>query len=307
MEIKLWGVRGSIPSPGADTIKYGGNTTCLSIDLGPDKKEIIIDGGSGIRLLGNHLVKKYLPAGNIDINMLITHTHWDHIMGFPFFTPVYIPTTKMKIYGPVTYEEGGIDEIIGSQFQYRYFPVIKNELSAKIEYFPLKETVFYLDDEVKITTKYLNHPVLCLGYKIEYRDKVFCLATDSEPYRNVFSLSPDDPDYDELAAEEGEAAAQEENRKLVDFYRGADLLIHDAQYTEAEYKNGKLGWGHSSYEYIIETASAAGVKELVLTHHDPERTDEELDRFAAVYYEKYSEINKKMHFSLAVEGTVFKL
>ncbi len=308
MEIKLWGVRGSIPTPGADTIKYGGNTTCLSIDFDPEKKEIIIDGGSGLRLLGNHLMKKYVMAGrNVDIDMLITHTHWDHIMGFPFFTPIYIPTTKLRIYGPVTYEEGGLDEIIGSQFQYRYFPVIKSELAAEIKYFPLKETVFNLDSDIRITTKYLNHPVLCMGYRIEYKGKVFCLATDSEPYRNVFPTDPASPDYDELAAVEGEKAAVEENRKLVDFFRGADLLIHDAQYTDAEWKKGKLGWGHSSFEYAIETASDAGVRKLVLTHHDPERTDEQLDSLASFYYEKYSGINRKMPFGFAVEGDAITL
>ena len=307
MDIKLWGVRGSIPSPGPDTMKYGGNTTCLGINLGPGKKEIIIDGGSGLRLLGNYLMKKYLPAGHVDIDMLITHTHWDHIMGFPFFTPIYIPTTKMRIYGPVTYEEGGLDEIIGSQFQYRYFPVIKSELSADLKYFPLKEGVFQLDEDIKITSKYLNHPVLCMGYRIEYQGKVFCLATDSEPYRNVFPSDPSASDYDEMAAEEGEAAAKEENRKVVDFFRGADLLIHDAQYTDAEWKDGKLGWGHSSFEYSIETAYRAGVRRLILTHHDPERTDDQLDKLSAFYYEKYRDIREIMPFSLAVEGSVFSL
>lgn len=307
MKIKLWGVRGSIPSPGPDTIKYGGNTTCLGIDFGPEKKELIIDGGSGLRLLGNYLVKKHLPHSSVDVDMLMTHTHWDHIMGFPFFAPIYIPTTKLRIYGPVTYEEGGLDEIIGSQFQYRYFPVIKSELSAEINYFPLKETVFQIDDDIKITSKYLNHPVICLGYRIEYMGKVFCLATDSEPFRNVFPTDPSDPDYDELAAEEGEKAAEEENRKLISFFSGADLLVHDAQYTDREWKNGKFGWGHSSVEFIVEAAYSAGVKKLILTHHDPERTDEQIDSLAGFYYGKYREINSLMPFSFAVEGSVFNL
>ena len=303
MKIKLWGVRGSIPSPGADTIKYGGNTTCLQVVFEDNGREIVIDGGSGLRPLGNSLVKRFLPGKEIDLDIFLTHTHWDHIMGFPFFSPLYIPKTRLRLYGPVTYEEGGLEEIIWSQFQYRYFPVIRSELSADLKYFPLKETGFYFTRDIKVTTKYLNHPVLCMGYRFEFRGKVFCFVTDSEPFRNVFPGDPDDPDYDELAYIEGGKAAEEENQKLLDFYSGADLLIHDSQYTDHEWRNGKFGWGHSSYEYCIESAFKAGVKQLVLTHHDPERTDEELDRLDEYYRDKYRDIGKKMKFSLAVEGT----
>ncbi len=307
MRIKLWGVRGSTPSPGADTMKYGGNTTCIEVDPEDGGSEIIIDGGSGLRILGNHLVKKYLPEKNIELDFLITHTHWDHILGFPFFAPIYIPSTKLRFYGPVTYEEGGIEEIIGSQFQYRYFPVIRSELSAEMEYNPLKETSFFLREDIKITTKYLNHPVLCLGYRIEQHGKCFCFATDSEPFRNVFPTNPEDPDYDRTAAEEGEAAAEEENKKLTDFFSGADLLVYDSQYTQEELENGKLGWGHSSFEFAIENAYKKGVKKLLLTHHDPERTDEELDILIDYYRKKYVDISKKMDFLPAMEGDEFFL
>ena len=307
MDIKFWGVRGSISSPGPDTVKYGGNTTCLSIDFGPDEKEIIIDAGTGIRLLGNHLTKKYLPKDIIDLNIFITHTHWDHIMGFPFFAPIYFPLTKLTIYGPVTYDEGGLEEIIGSQLQYKYFPVIKSELSAKINYFPLKETSFVLGKNIKVITKYVNHPVFCMGYRFEHKGKTFCFVTDSEPFRNLFTDAASFSDLDKLLSNEGEKAAAEENRKVADFFKGTDLLIHDAQYTNEEWKRERLGWGHASIEYVIETAASVGVKKVILTHHDPERTDEQVDQLTEHYYKKYADIRKTMAFSFAQEGSVIKI
>lgn len=276
MRIKLWGVRGSIPCPGENTVVYGGNTACIELRVGEEERLFIIDAGSGIRSLGNYLMQHDLPKGPIDTSIFISHTHWDHIMGFPFFVPNFIPSTKLKIYGPVTYEEEGLDAIIGGQLSYRYFPVKHSELSADISYHPLKEASMDLGDGLWVTTKYLNHPILCLGYRFEYRGKVFCTAYDTEPFRNVFPTDPDEPGYDPIAAEEGERAAKEENEKLLRFYQGADLLIHDTQYTHQEYLESKLGWGHSTYEFAINSAHKAGVKHLLLFHHDPLRTDEQL-------------------------------
>ncbi|TFG62925.1 MAG: MBL fold metallo-hydrolase [Spirochaetales bacterium] len=301
MKIKIWGVRGSIPCPGLETVYFGGNTACLELRFEDLDRFIIIDAGSGIRTLGNWIMKNELPKGPINTQIFITHTHWDHIMGFPFFVPIYVPGTKLTIYGPVTYEDDGLDKIIGGQLSYRYFPVRQSELAADINYVPMKERSMDLGDGIWVTSKYLNHPILCLGYRFEYKGKVFCTAYDTEPFRNVFPSDPDSPDYDEAAFEEGERAAKEENEKIMGFLQGADLLIHDSQYTREEYKKDKMGWGHSHFEWVINTAHRAKVKKVLFFHHDPLRTDEQLTELI----EKYERLVKgktTMQIAIAREG-----
>jgi len=204
-------------------------------------------------------------------------------MGFPFFTPIYIPGTRLTVHGPVTYEGEGLDRIVGGQLTYRYFPVRDAELAAQITYVDLKEGQRDLGDGIRLTTKYLNHPILCLGYRFEYKGKVLCTAYDTEPYRNLFCTDPDDPAYDEGMAHEGELVAAEQNQLLENFFAGADLLIHDTQYTEDEYRASKLGWGHSSFEHAVAAALRTGVKRLTLFHHDPLRTDAQLDELTSRY------------------------
>jgi ribonuclease BN (tRNA processing enzyme) len=229
------------------------------------------------------MVAEDLPKGPLKADVFLTHTHWDHIMGFPFFTPIFIPGTELNIYGPVTYEDETLGEVLNGQWTYRYFPIRQEELSSSIAYHDLKETELDLGDGIHLTTKYLNHPLLCLGYRFEYRGRVIVTAYDTEPFRNVFCTDPQDPNYDEAMAAEGELVAAEENQRIEQFCKGADLLIHDTQYTEAEYQPGKLGWGHSSVEYAINLAKRAGVKRLGLFHHDPLRTDKQLDELSAQY------------------------
>lgn len=283
MRVTFWGVRGSIPCPGPNTVKYGGNTACLELRFDPDDRLVILDAGSGLRELSGHIMKHDLPRGPLLTSIFLTHTHWDHIMGFPFFTPIFIPGTELAIYGPVTYEEDSLDKIVGDQLRYRYFPVRQDELQAKIVYHPLKEGEQDLGGGVMLKTKYLNHPILVLGYRFEYQGKVFCTAYDTEPFRNVFDAKPGDPGYDPAAVAEGDLAAQEENEKVLRFFEGADVLVHDAQYTHREYLAGKINWGHSSFEWAINSAHKARVKKLVLYHHDPVRSDAELDELAEKY------------------------
>ena len=278
--VRFWGVRGSIPCPGRDTVIFGGNTACLEIRA--DNRLIVIDLGTGAKPLADFLMANDFKKGPLDMDIFISHTHWDHIMGFPMFLPLFAPGTNIKIRGPVSYNDDTLASIIGDQLSYRYWPVRQVELTAKIEYQELKETTVDMGGGLKVTTKYMNHPILCLGYRFEYEGKSIVTAYDHEPFRNLFPTDSNDPSYSEEAALQGEEAAREENERILRFFNGADILIHDAQYTAEEFDK-HLGWGHSSFEDAIEAAGSAGVKKLVLFHHDPNRTDEQLQSLAEKY------------------------
>ena len=300
MKLKFWGVRGSIPSPGPDTVKYGGNTSCLELRFHNSERVVIIDAGSGMRSLGDNMISKNPQNDRMKADVFLTHTHLDHILGLPFFAPIYNSQTILKIYGPVTCEEALLKDVIGGQFSYRYFPVRQNELAASIEYIDLKEGRYDLGDGIQLTAKYMNHPLLSLGYRIEYCGKIICTAYDTEPFYNVFSIDPADTLYDELLASEGALIAREENQRMEDFFNGADLLIHDGQYTLAEYECGKKGWGHSPIEYVVDAARRASVKRLAICHHDPLRTDSQIDEFSEIYCS--GEVSGNMETFFAREG-----
>ncbi|MDD3815301.1 MAG: MBL fold metallo-hydrolase [Desulfocapsaceae bacterium] len=305
MKISFWGVRGSIPCPGPLTQKYGGNGACIELRVGDENRLVIIDAGSGIRMLGNKLMQLDLPKGPIRAEIFLSHTHWDHIMGFPYFVPIYVPGTELKVYGPVSFEDEPLEEVVGGQMRYRYFPVNMGELKSKIEYIRLREESGKdYGDGLVLTTKFLNHPITALGYRFEYQGKSFCTCYDFEPFRNLFITDPDHPDYDEAMAVEGEEVAMEQNLAMEAFFAGADLLVHDCQYTEAEMKT-RVGWGHSSFEYAIAAANRAGVKRLAMFHHDPDRTDQQIDEMAAVYCEPGRYGDTEVFF--AREGQVIEL
>lgn len=260
MKIRFWGVRGSISVPGPDTVLFGGNTSCLQV-LVDDQPVIILDAGTGIRKLGldlliNHKDKK-------DIHLLLSHTHWDHIQGLPFFAPLYVPGYSITIYGPVHYEKT-LEQILDRQMEYTYFPVRVAELAAKITYVGLKEESFKIGD-VSVAAKYLNHPVLCLGYRFESAGRSATYCTDHEPYFNLFGDSgTEDEEMKEVVAEQ--------NKAFFDFIRGSDLLVLDTQYTETEYPN-RVGWGHGYTTINLEIVSKCDIKKWALFHHDPDRTD----------------------------------
>jgi phosphoribosyl 1,2-cyclic phosphodiesterase len=302
--VRIWGDRGSMPTPGPDTVLFGGNTSCLEVRC--DDRLIIIDAGSGIRKLGDKMMREDLPKGPLSADIFITHTHWDHIIGFPMFTPIFVPSTRLRIRGPVSYEDDSLEKVFGGLLSYRYWPVRQEELSAKIEYEQIRETTLDLGEGIYVTTKYLNHPILCLGYRIEYMGKSFVTAYDTEPFMNVFPTDPADPSYDEEAAREGDLAAREENEKILRFFQGADLLVHDTQYTAKEYNAGKRGWGHTSYEYAINAAHNARAKRLVLFHHDPNRGDAELQELELFYQGKLLG-RTGLLVEMAREGALYQL
>lgn len=260
MIARFWGVRGSIPCPGPSTVTYGGNTSCIELIIRDTRRRIIIDAGSGIRELGNHILKTDSIDKNDKIKIFLTHTHWDHIMGFPFFAPMYIPDANIQISGPRASKKDSLEEIVGGQWTYNYFPVLHKDLAATVEYVELEEGEYDLGDGLILKTKLLSHPIACLGYRFEYKKKSFCTIFDTEPF--------------------------EDRDDIVMFVEQTDLLVHDAQYTRDEYKTAKIGWGHSYMEYALDIGAKARVKRLALFHHDPDRTDKELDKLGSMYNSK---------------------
>jgi len=287
MRVKFWGVRGSIPTPGPTTVKYGGNTTCMQL-LGDNEETIngeslIIDAGTGIRELGLEMLKLPKP---LKINLFITHTHMDHINGFPFFIPAFIPGTVINIYGPLHYEKR-LEEIFAGQMDYSYFPISTAQLAAELNFHELKEGEFELGS-LKVKTHYMNHPVLTLGYRVSDSNKSFIYTGDHEPYYDIISDIGDSGSIED-GTDDVKAIVEAQNARLIEFFSGTDILVCDAAYTPEEYLTHK-GWGHSSTDHVIDWAIKAQVKKLVLFHHEPMHTDEKLEEMEA--YAKQRTLNK---------------
>ncbi|MBI3554385.1 MAG: response regulator [Elusimicrobia bacterium] len=259
LALTFWGTRGSIPAPGPATQRYGGNTPCTTMRLGSDL--IIIDAGTGLRELGNALMKEF-QQNPLKAHLFIGHTHWDHIQGFPFFTPAYLPQNKLQIYG-VHGTTQSFEEVLKGQMNPTYFPVAMREMAARMDCVELSGPLRL--GEIKVTYHYLNHPGITVGFRFETRDWTVCYVSDHEPYGKLNNMGG-------YSAKEDEAIAR--------FVHGADLLISEAQYTDEEYKYKKT-WGHSTFSDVIGLAVKAEVKKLALFHHDPLHTDEMMDRYVA--------------------------
>lgn len=286
----MWGVRGSIPSPGEHTRKNGGNTTCIEVRTDNDTL-IILDAGTGIFPLAQTL----LPRMPVDASLFITHTHWDHIQGLPFFTPIFIPGNKITIHGARDIVSGqGIEQAMAVQMQYSFFPVREAELNAAIEYRTANIGEPIPIGDAVVTGTLLNHPVINLGYRIDCNGKSVFFTGDHEPYVNIY-----DP-VDEAYAEY-QRVVDEKQAQVDDFIRGVDVLIADCSYTREEYPP-KIGWGHGSFDHSLEMAKRAGVKNLVCTHHEPTRSDDDLDRAFAELMGRYQPGDGDPRVMLAYEG-----
>ena len=256
MEVRFWGTRGSLAKPGPSTVRYGGNTSCVQL-ISANGTLIVIDCGTGGHELGAHLAGQGKPIRG---HMLISHTHWDPIQGIPIFAPFFIAGNKWDLYAPQGFGDS-LRETLAGQMEFTYFPVTPDAFAADIKYNSLSEGSFRIDD-ITIRTRFLNHPALTLAYRLEVDGVAIVYACDHEPHSRA------------LAAAEGPIDGQD--RLHAEFLAGADLVIHDAQYTADEYEP-KIGWGHSTHEYVVKICDEVGVKRLALSHHDPMRSDDALD------------------------------
>lgn len=294
MKIKFWGVRGSIASPGPKTVRYGGNTTCIEIRT--DNNElIIIDAGTGIFPLSQTLLAE-LP---VTANVLITHSHWDHIQGLPFFIPNFIPGNTLRLHGAFDPVSGqGVEQVMSVQLQYSYFPVREAEMKARIEYVTLTPGETISVGSAKVTPFLLNHPVVNFGYRIESHGKSVFFTGDHEPPYNIY-----EPSDDGFAEYQG--FIDEKNEVIRSAMEGVDVLIADSSYTEAEYP-AKKGWGHGTFDTSIKMALDAHARVLFCTHHEPTRSDDALEEVFAQVMVKHAGTTDSLRIHLAQEGVAYE-
>ncbi len=259
MRLKFWGTRGSIPVPGKDTLKYGGNTPCVEL-RSHDNKLLILDAGSGIRELGKSLINENFHD---DINILISHYHWDHIQGIPFFLPLYQNKGKVSFWGESCGDES-IKSVLSNQMTDNYFPIKLNELNAEIKYKSVQLNSSFELNGMKIFTYRANHSSPTLTYKIIDNDKCIVYLTDNE-------LKIDASKNDNSLT-----AVNNLNKELIEFCSGCDYLIHDSMYDEAAMML-KQGWGHTDNITVALFALLAKVKKLVLFHYNPDYSDNKID------------------------------
>jgi phosphoribosyl 1,2-cyclic phosphodiesterase len=249
--INFWGVRGSIACPGSHTVRYGGNTPCVEMCVGG--KRLIFDGGTGLRVLGQSLLAE-MP---VEAYLFFTHSHWDHIQGFPFFSPAFIKGNRFHIYGTVAPNGATVEQRLRDQMLHPNFPVPLQIMGADLKFKDVQIGEKVEIDEIVVENAPLNHPGQAVGYRVNWRGYAAAYVTDTEHFPNRL----DD--------------------NVLHLARNADVLIYDATYTDAEYyseRSSKIGWGHSTWQEAVKVAKAANVKTLVIFHHDPLHDDDFLDR-----------------------------
>ena len=251
--IRFWGVRGSIACPGSHTVRYGGNTSCIEMRVGGNL--LVFDGGTGLRELGLKLLSE-MP---MDATMFFTHSHWDHIQGFPFFVPAFVPGNKINIYGAIAPNGSTIEQRLNDQMLHPNFPVPLQIMGADMKFCDIDVGETVKVGDVKVENTLLNHPGEAVGYRGRWNGKTAAYITDTEHF-------PDRLDENVLWLS-----------------RDADVMIYDSTYTDNEYhneKSSKVGWGHSTWQEAVKIAKAANVKQLVIFHHDPLHNDDFMDEVA---------------------------
>ncbi len=254
--LSFWGVHGTLPAPGEKTVRYGGNTSCMTLEFQRDHF-FIFDAGSGIKRLSDWLLAN--KRAQMEAKIFISHPHWDHINALPFFVPLYMPGNEFEIFGA---RHGDITtrELVSAQMDNPYFPITLKQFGARVYFRDLEEEEFTIDENISIKTKLLSHPGKCLGYRVEYKGRAICYVTDNELF-----LESDEDFYNPFYV-----------KNLIQFVHGADALITDCTYTDEEYTS-KVGWGHSCISQVVDLAHRAEVKTLYLFHHDPDHTDDDID------------------------------
>lgn len=297
MRVRFWGTRGSIPTPGKDTVRYGGNTPCVEVRLSHDEL-VIFDAGTGIRNLGDSLMAR---GASVKAHLAISHPHWDHIQGFPFFKPAFISGNELTIVGA---QPRGMTlrKMIADLMNKVYFPIKLSELKAKINFLPVKEGSLSLSGAT-LSTCYVNHPAMALGYRLEAGGRSLVYISDNEPFDRELARSM--KNVDRVVVNRYMRSKGNPNQCVFDFARGANVLIHDATYTPEEYVN-HVGWGHSHYLFTLEVAAKAGVKKLVLFHHDQTHSDDKIDEILSKCKKEIRSRGYRFECVAAAEGMEFE-
>ena len=280
LKVKFWGARGSIATPGPKTLRYGGNTACVEVRY--RNSVVVFDCGTGIRELGNSL-KREFNGTPIHIHLFVSHTHWDHIQGFPFFMPAYDPTNVITIYG-LRSPDRTLEKALREQMEATFFPLPMDHLKSRIEFVEFTRAVEI--DGATVTATRLNHPGLASAFRIDVDGKSVVYMTDHEPYCSLFGDTADN---------------REREQELTDFARGADIYIREAQYNSEEYVAHR-GWGHGTFEHALVAARDAGVANLVIYHHDPMHDDDWLDRLYAECRARAAAMNLSSSIVFAAEN-----
>jgi phosphoribosyl 1,2-cyclic phosphodiesterase len=294
MRVTFWGTRGSIATPGPHTTRYGGNTSCVEVRCGSEI--LIFDAGTGIRPLGQTLLGEFQERP-FTVHLFLSHTHWDHIQGFPFFMPAYQPAATIHIYGSTGLGRP-LEKLMRGQMDPDYFPVALGELASTLLVHELRGGPVEIGD-AQITTAYLNHPGMNLGYRVAHGGKTLVYATDNEPYRVTL-------DRLGLRGAAGRDFGERLDQEFIRFIAGADLYIGEAQYTDEEYPR-RVGWGHSSVSATVEAALAAGVRSLALFHHDPMHDDATVAAMAETAQGLIAARQARLECFAAREGAVIDL